>query len=65
MFKNSEFANVGSQDIPTLSQMSIVNCTQLVVEKCNRESTFDCEILGFYSELSKSTANSMQISTLK
>ena len=37
----------GSQDIPTLSKILIVNCTQLAVEileKCNRESVFDCEI---------------------
>ena len=61
MFKISEFSNVGcSQDIHILSQIPILNCIQLAVEKCNRESAFE-----FYSELSKPTANPMQISTLK
>ena len=55
------------QDIPTLSQISMENSKQLAAEKCNRESTFDFEILDFYryNDMRKFIANSMQISTLK
>ena len=54
----------GSRDIYTLSQITIVNCYQIAVERCNRDRAFDCEIFNYYSELSKSIANSMQIFTI-
>ena len=64
MFKISEFANVGFSGYPYFIPNSYSECTQLAVEKCNRESAFYCEISSrdrSIAPLNRNYAISLQI----